>query len=57
MQRSKTAYKMTIIQQIKQATTQVIKDLYQIELNITNSQVQDRLDAILNPLGRFHIDS
>jgi hypothetical protein len=35
-----------------------IEELYQqIESNITNSQVQDRLDAILNPLGKFHIDS
>lgn len=35
-----------------------LDELYdQIELNITNSQVQDRLDAILNPLGRFQIDS
>ena len=33
-------------------------ELYnQIEMNITKSQVQDRLDAILNPLGRFHIDN
>jgi hypothetical protein len=30
---------------------------YQVEREITNSQVQDRLDAILNPLGQFHIDS
>ena len=35
-----------------------IEELYQqIEANITNSQVQDRLDAILNPLGKLHIDS
>ena len=35
-----------------------LEELYQqIETNITNSQVQDRLDAILNPLGQFHIDS
>ena len=35
-----------------------IEELYQqIETNITNSQVQDRLDAILNPLGQLHIDS
>ena len=35
-----------------------IEELYQqIEANITNSQVQDRLDAILNPLGQFHIGS
>jgi uncharacterized delta-60 repeat protein len=35
-----------------------LDELYQqIETNITNSQVQDRLDAILNPLGQFHIDS
>jgi dephospho-CoA kinase len=35
-----------------------IEELYQqIESNIINSQVQDRLDAILNPLGKFHIDS
>ena len=35
-----------------------IEELYQqIEANITNSQVQDRLDAILNPLGQLHIDS
>ena len=35
-----------------------IEELYQqIEVNITNSQVSSRLDAILNPLGQFHIDS
>ena len=35
-----------------------LDELYnQIELNITKSQVQDRLDAILNPLGQLHIDS
>ena len=35
-----------------------IEELYQqIESNIINSQVQDRLDAILNPLGRLHTDS
>ena len=35
-----------------------IEELYQqIESNIINSQVQDRLDAILNPLGQFHTDS
>ena len=35
-----------------------IEELYQqIESNITNSQVQDRLDAILNPLGQLHTDS
>ena len=35
-----------------------IEELYQqIESNIINSQVQDRLDAILNPLGQFHIDN
>lgn len=35
-----------------------LDELYnQVELNITNSQVSDRLDAILNPLGQFHIDS
>jgi hypothetical protein len=35
-----------------------IEELYQqIESNIINSQVQDRLDAILNPLGKLHIDS
>ena len=35
-----------------------IEELYQqIEANITNSQVSSRLDAILNPLGQFHIDS
>jgi hypothetical protein len=35
-----------------------LDELYnQIEMNITKSQVQDRLDAILNPLGRFHIDN
>ena len=35
-----------------------IEELYQqIESNIINSQVQDRLDAILNPLGQLHIDS
>ena len=35
-----------------------IEELYQqIESNIINSQVQDRLDAILNPLGQFRIDS
>jgi hypothetical protein len=35
-----------------------IEELYQqIEANIINSQVQDRLDAILNPLGQFHTDS
>jgi hypothetical protein len=35
-----------------------LDELYnQIELNITKSQVQDRLDAILNPLGQLHIDN
>ena len=35
-----------------------LDELYsQIEREITNSQVLDRLDAILNPLGRFQIDS
>ena len=35
-----------------------LDELYdQIEINITSSRVSDRLDAILNPLGRFHIDS
>jgi len=35
-----------------------LDELYnQIEINITSSLVSDRLDAILNPLGRFHIDS
>jgi hypothetical protein len=35
-----------------------IEELYQqIEANITNSQVSSRLDAILNPLGQFHIGS
>ena len=35
-----------------------LDELYhQVEREITNSRVQDRLDAILNPLGRFHIDS
>lgn len=35
-----------------------LDELYtQIETNITNSQVQDRLDAILNPLGQLHTDS
>jgi hypothetical protein len=35
-----------------------LDELYtQIEREITNSRVQDRLDAILNPLGQFHIDS
>lgn len=35
-----------------------IEELYQqIEANITNSQVQDRLDAILNPLGQLRTDS
>ncbi len=35
-----------------------LDELYnQIELNIVKSQVSDRLDAILYPLGRFHIDS
>ena len=35
-----------------------LDELYnQIELNITNSQVSDRLDAILNPLGQLHIGS
>lgn len=35
-----------------------LEELYnQIDMNIVKSQVQDRLDAILNPLGRFHIDS
>ena len=35
-----------------------LDELYnQVEREITNSQVQDRLDAILNPLGQFHIDS
>ena len=35
-----------------------IEELYQqIEANITNSQVSSRLDAILNPLWQFHIDS
>jgi hypothetical protein len=35
-----------------------LDELYtQVEREITNSQVQDRLDAILNPLGQLHIDS
>jgi hypothetical protein len=35
-----------------------IEELYQqIESNIINSQVQDRLDAILNPLGQLHTGS
>jgi hypothetical protein len=35
-----------------------IEELYQqIEANIINNRVQDRLDAILNPLGQFHTDS
>ena len=35
-----------------------LDELYtQVEREITSSQVQDRLDAILNPLGQFHIDS
>ena len=35
-----------------------LDELYsQIEREITNSRVSDRLDAILNPLGQFHIDS
>ena len=35
-----------------------LDELYnQVEREITNSQVQDRLDAILNPLGQFHIDN
>jgi len=35
-----------------------LDELYtQIEREITNSRVQDRLDAILNPLGQLHIDS
>jgi hypothetical protein len=35
-----------------------IEELYQqIEANIINNQVQDRLDAILNPLGQLRIDS
>ena len=35
-----------------------LDELYtQVEREITNSQVQDRLDAILNPLGRFQIDN
>lgn len=35
-----------------------LDELYdQIETSITNSRVSDRLDAILNPLGRFQIDS
>jgi len=35
-----------------------LDELYhQIELHITSSQVSDRLDAILNPLGQFQIDS
>lgn len=35
-----------------------LDELYnQIELNITSSQVQDRLDAILNPLGQLHTDN
>ena len=35
-----------------------LDELYaQVEREITNSQVQDRLDAILNPLGQFHIGS
>jgi hypothetical protein len=35
-----------------------LDELYQqVETNITNNQVQDRLDAILNPLGQFRIDS
>ena len=36
----------------------LLSELYnQIEINITNSQGPDRLDSILNPLGKFHIDS
>jgi hypothetical protein len=35
-----------------------LDELYgQIELNIINCRAEDRLDAILNPLGRFHIDN
>jgi len=35
-----------------------LDELYhQVEREIINNQVQDRLDAILNPLGQFHIDS
>jgi hypothetical protein len=35
-----------------------LDELYnQIELNIASNRVSDRLDAILNPLGQFHIDS
>jgi hypothetical protein len=35
-----------------------LDELYtQVEREITSSRVQDRLDAILNPLGQFHIDS
>jgi hypothetical protein len=35
-----------------------LDELYsQIEREITNSRAQDRLDAILNPLGQLHIDS
>jgi hypothetical protein len=35
-----------------------LDELYsQIEREITNSRVQDRLDAILNPLGQLRIDS
>jgi hypothetical protein len=35
-----------------------LDELYQqIESNIINSQEPSRLDAILNPLGKFHIDS
>jgi hypothetical protein len=35
-----------------------LDELYsQVEREITNNQAQDRLDAILNPLGQFHIDS
>jgi hypothetical protein len=35
-----------------------IEELYhQIERDIINNPERDRLDAILNPLGQFHIDS
>ena len=35
-----------------------LDELYsQIEREITNSRAQDRLDAILNPLGQLHIDN
>jgi hypothetical protein len=35
-----------------------LDELYsQVEREITNNQVSSRLDAILNPLGQFHIDS